>query len=128
VTTLKGRGSDNVGSLLQLVSRVGQSEPIFSRLITPQLASFPCCQSSNKNPVSTSLLDTKAEESYRNNELCVGITSLCLKGQSQEIFDPRFFSPIKSPEVTDYHPKIFSNLVSILQKYCKSVSTLPYAA
>jgi hypothetical protein len=40
-----------------------------------------------------------------------------LKGQSREIFDSRFFSRINSPWVTDYHPKIFTNLVSILQRY-----------
>jgi hypothetical protein len=46
-----------------------------------------------------------------------------LKGQSHEIFDPRFFSPIKSPYVTDYHPKIFSNSVLISPRYREFVST-----
>jgi hypothetical protein len=39
------------------------------------------------------------------------------RGQCREIYDPKFFSQINSPWVTDYHPKIFSNLVSMLPKY-----------
>jgi hypothetical protein len=53
---------------------------------------------------------------------------LNLKGQSHEIFDPRFFSPSKSPYVTDYHPKIFSNSVSISPRNREFVSTPRYAA
>jgi hypothetical protein len=40
-----------------------------------------------------------------------------LKGQSHKIFDPWFFSPIKSSKVSDYHPKIVLNLVSISLRY-----------
>jgi hypothetical protein len=39
--------------------------------------------------------------------------SLLLKRQCYEIFDPRFFSLINPLCVTDYHPKIFLNLVAI---------------
>jgi hypothetical protein len=51
-----------------------------------------------------------------------------LKGQSHEIFDPRFFSPIKPPYVTNYLPKIFLNSVSISPRYREFVSTPRYAA
>jgi hypothetical protein len=51
-----------------------------------------------------------------------------LKRQSHEILDPRFFSPIKSPYVTDYQPKIFSNSVSISPRYREFVPTPRYVA
>jgi hypothetical protein len=44
-----------------------------------------------------------------------------LKGQSHEIFDPQFCSPSTLPRFifTDYHPKIFSNLVLISHRFLR---------
>jgi hypothetical protein len=46
-----------------------------------------------------------------------------LKGQSHEIFDPRFFSRINPTWVTDQRVKIVLHMVANLQ-----FGTLPYAA
>jgi hypothetical protein len=59
----------------------------------------------------------KSKENERKNYFDSSLVPTCLKGQSHKIFDPRLFLPIKSPKVTDYHPKIFSNLVSTLPRY-----------
>jgi hypothetical protein len=65
-----------------------------------------------------------------------GSSWTALKGQYLEIFDPQLFLPSNPPWDTDYHPKIFLNLVSISPRYLQicvvsmlcGVATRRYAA
>ena len=55
--------------------------------------------------------------SYHRIMMKKGITLQMLKGQSNEIFDPQFFSSFKLVWATDQRDKIFSNFVSFSLRY-----------
>jgi hypothetical protein len=60
-----------------------------------------------------------------------GIKYFDLKGQFHEIFDLPFLSPINPSWVTDYHPYIFLNSVSISPRYSRMkcrICAMPHSA
>jgi hypothetical protein len=82
------------------------------RILSDQLAGMLAASTEQRDCVHIQEFNTKSQQIGKSEERLsqkYNKNVTLLKGQSHEIFDPLFFSPIKSPYVTDYHPKIFLN-------------------